>query len=110
VFGTLAQPRAGPRLPGLAVAWDALLLAAAFMLIMTAAYLFWTEVGSWSVNLVQGRYFLPLLALVAAMWCSVVRARLSRQVSAAALPMLAAVVLAEYAITALTIVKAYHEF
>jgi uncharacterized membrane protein len=107
LLGTLAQPRDGPRLPTLAVAWNAVVLAAACILIFTAAYLLWNEVGSWFVIL-WGRYFLPLLALAAAMWCSVVRVPLSRQASAAALLMLVAVIIAESATTVLIIVRAYH--
>jgi uncharacterized membrane protein len=77
----------------------------------------WNNVGSATVEGVQGRYFLPLLAyflpllaLVAAMWCSVARVPLSRQASSAALLMLAAAIIAEHAITVLTIVKVYHVF
>jgi len=57
----------------------------------------WNNVGSATVEGVQRRYFLPLLALVAAMWCSVVRVPLPRQASAAALLMLAAAIIAEHA-------------
>jgi uncharacterized membrane protein len=57
----------------------------------------WNDVGSATVEGVQGRYFLPLLALVAAMWCSVVRVPLPRQASAATLLMLAAAIIAEHA-------------
>ena len=64
---------------------------------ITAAYLVWNDVGSATVEGVQGRYFLPLLALVAAMWCSVVRVPLPRQASAATLLMLAAAIIAEHA-------------
>jgi predicted membrane protein DUF2142 len=110
LLGTLAQPRDTARLPALAVAWDAVLLAGAGVLIITAAYLVWNDVGSATVEGVQGRYFLPLLALVAAMWCSVVRISLRRQASAAALLMLVAVIIAEHATTVLTIVRAYHVF
>ena len=91
-------------MPALAVAWDALLLAGACVLVITAAYLMWTHVGSWFVWGVQGRYFLPLLALVAAAWCSMVRVPLSRQAS------LTAIIIAEHATTILTIVRVYHEF
>jgi uncharacterized membrane protein len=97
-------------LPALAVAWDAILVAGACVLVITAAYLMWNQVGAWIVFLCQGRYFLPLLALAAAAWCSAVRVPLSRQASFASLLMLAAVIIAEHAITILTIVKAYHEF
>ena len=110
LLGTLAQPRDTPGLPALAVAWNALLLAGAWVLIITAAYLFWTPVGSATADHVTGRYFLPLLALVAAMWCSVVRVPLSRRASLATLLMLVAVIIAESATTVLTIVRAYHVF
>src|ERR1700730_6211636 len=110
LLGVLAQPRDGPRLPALAVAWHALLLAGACVLIITAAFLVWNNVGSATVEGVQGRYFLPLLALVAAMWCSIVRVPLSRRASLAALLMLVAVIIAEHATTVLTIVRAYHVF
>src|SRR3984893_11168681 len=110
LLGTLAQPRDTPGLAALAVAWDALLLAGAWVLIITAAYLFWYPVGSATADHVTGRYFLPLLALVAAMWCSVVRVPLSWRASLATLLMLVAVIIAESATTALIIVRAYHVF
>jgi Predicted membrane protein (DUF2142) len=110
LLGTMAQPRDGPRLSALAVAWAALLLAGACILILTAAYLLWSEVGFWIARWVPGRYFIPLLALVAAMWCSVVRVPLSRQASLAALAMLLAVIIAEHAMTVVTMVRAFNEF
>src|SRR5882724_2801380 len=64
---------------------------------ITAAYLVWNDVGSATVKGVRARYFLPLLALVSAAWCSVVRVPLPRQASAAALLMLAAAIFAEHA-------------
>jgi uncharacterized membrane protein len=108
LLGTLAQPRDGPRLPTLAVAWNAVVLAAACILIFTAAYLLWNEVGSWFIWIVSGRYFLPLLALVAAMWCSAIRLGQSRRASLAALMMLVMLIIAQSATTVLTIVRAYH--
>jgi uncharacterized membrane protein len=108
LLGPIAQPRDGPRLPTLAVAWNAVLLAAACMLILTAAYLLWNEVGSWFISIVSGRYFLPLLALVAAMWCSAIRVRQSRRASLAALLMLVILIIAQSATTVLIIVRAYH--
>ena len=110
LLATLAQPRDGPRLPALAVAWNTLLLASACVLITTAAYLMWNEVGSRTVVGLQGRYFLPLLALGAAMWCSVVRVPLSRQASLVALVMLISVIITGYALTVMTIVSAFNEF
>jgi uncharacterized membrane protein len=71
LLGTLAQPRDGPRLSVLAAAWEVLLLAGACLLIITGVYVYWNKVGSATVEGVSGRYFLPLLALVAAAWCSV---------------------------------------
>ena len=85
LFGTLAQPGDAPRLSAPAVAWHALLLAGGCLLTIIGAYLVWNKVGSATVEGVQGRYFLPLLALAAAMWCSVVRVPLSRRTSLAAL-------------------------
>jgi hypothetical protein len=110
LLGTAAQSRYGPRLPALAVAWSASLVAGSVVLIMTAAYLLYNQVGSLSVDWIAGRYFLPLLALAAAAWCSIVRVPLSRQASLANLLMLAVVIIAEQVITVLTIVRAYHEF
>jgi uncharacterized membrane protein len=107
-LGTMAQPRDGPRLPALSIAWAAMLLAGACVLIFTAAYLLWNEVGFWIISIVSGRYFLPLLALVAAVWCSVVRVPLSRQGSLAALLMLVMLIIAQSATTVLIIVRAYH--
>jgi uncharacterized membrane protein len=108
LLGTMAQPRDGPRLPALAVAWAAMLLAGACLLIFTAAYLLWNQVGFWIISGVWGRYFLPLLALVAAAWCSVVRVPLSRQASLAASLILVMLIIAQSATTVLIIVRAYH--
>jgi hypothetical protein len=110
LLGTLAQSRDGPRQPAQAVAWHILLLAGTGLLIMTSAYLLWNTVGSRTVQDLQGRYFLPLLALAAATWCSVVRIPLSRRGSRAALLMLVALIIGEYSVMDLTIVKAYHVF
>jgi uncharacterized membrane protein len=79
-------------------------------LIMTAAYLFWNPVGSDMIHGVQGRYFLPLLALLAALWCSVVPTSRSRRVSLAPFLALAGIILVQQGITDLTILEAYHEF
>lgn len=110
LLGTLAQPWNGPKLSIVAVAWNAVLLTGVGFLIMTSAYLLWNTVGSARVEHVQGRYFLPLLALAAAAWCSAVRVLLSRRESLAAFLMLVAVIGVEYAAADLTIVRAYHVF
>jgi uncharacterized membrane protein len=109
LLGTLAQRRDGPRLPALAVAWAAMLLAGACMLIFTAGYLVWNDVRSWFVEGVQGRYFLPLLALVAATWCSIVRLRPSRRLSQAAF-LVVTVIIAMELLTNVAIVRAYQLF
>jgi uncharacterized membrane protein len=110
LLSTLAQPPGDPRLTGPAVAWQLLLLLGAMALIMTAAYLFWNPVGSDMIHGVQGRYFLPLLALLAALWCSVVPTSRSRRVSLAPFLALAGIILVQQGITDLTILEAYHEF
>jgi uncharacterized membrane protein len=109
-LGTLAQPSDGPRLPALAIAWNTGLLAAACILIFTGAYLVWNEVGFWVVLVVQGRYFIPLLALVATAWCSLIRVRLSRRVALIALLMLIPIIITGYALTVMTIVTVFNEF
>jgi len=45
----VAQPRDAPRLPLYAVAWNVLLVGSSVVLIMTAVYLAWTQVGGWIV-------------------------------------------------------------
>jgi uncharacterized membrane protein len=110
LLGTLAQRRDGPRLPALAVAWAAMLLVGACMLIFTAGYLVWNDVRSWFVEGVQGRYFLPLLALVAATWCSIVRLRPSRRLSQAAFLVVTVIIAIELLSANVAIVRAYQLF
>ena len=70
----------------------------------------WLGVGSKTLYLFQGRYLIPLLALVAATWCSAVRVPVSRWLSRASLALLVAVIVAEYIVTDLTISAAYQLF
>jgi hypothetical protein len=110
VLATLATPRNEPKLPAPNVAWNILLLAGTGVLTMTAGYLLWNPVGSPTIVIMQGRYLLPPLALVAATWCSVVKVPVSRWLSRACLQLLVAVIVAEYIVTYSTIVAAYHLF
>jgi len=106
-LATLAHRRNGLTLTAPAIVWNVLLLAGASVLTVMGAR---TGIGSTTMDGFQGRYLIPLLALVAATWCSAVRVPVSRWVSRAALPLLVAVIVAEYIVTDLTIVTAYHVF
>jgi uncharacterized membrane protein len=106
----LAQPRDGPRLPVYAVAWNTLLLGGSAALIMTAMYLYWTQGGSWFVEGVWGRYFLPLLALAVATACSVVRLQPSRRASQGAFLVVTVIISTELLTANVAIVRAYQLF
>ena len=47
----------------IAAVWHAALAAACGLLVLTALYFIWTPIGAASIEGVQGRYFLPALAL-----------------------------------------------
>jgi hypothetical protein len=64
LLSVLAQPGDAPRLPVYAVAWNTLLLGSSVALTMTTLYLTWNEVGSWIIDHVQGRYFLPPASII----------------------------------------------
>jgi uncharacterized membrane protein len=110
VAGTLAEPQNELRLRPFIVVWEIILLAGSVFLTITSAYLLWHPVGFWTVDLVWGRYFFPLVALFAAVWRSVVRVQPSRQMSQGALVILVMVIIAESIITDLTIVSVYQLF
>ncbi len=108
---TCATRRAGEqRLPLLSVAWCLLLFAGGAVLIMTAMYLTWTPVGGRIVSGVQGRYFLPLLALVAAMLGSLPAWRAGLRIGSAVLAGVAGIVLLEAVTTVLVVSLAYAVF
>jgi uncharacterized membrane protein len=110
LLSVLVRPGYVARLPVYAVAWNTLLLGGSAALIMTAMYLYGTRVRWWIVEGVQGRYFLPLLALAVATACSVVRLRPSRKASQAAFLVVTAIIAAELLTTSVAIVRAYQLF
>jgi uncharacterized membrane protein len=110
MLSVLAQPVNAPRLPLYAVAWNALLLASSIILIMTALYLSFNRVGNSIIDVVQGRYFLPLLPLSIATACSVVRLRPSRKASLVAFLVVTAIIVVELLTASLAIVRGYQVF
>jgi uncharacterized membrane protein len=110
LLSVLAQPRHTPRLRASAAAWNVLLLGASVLLTMTWIYLYGNEVGAWMLWRVQGRYFLPLLALAVATVCSVVRLRPSRKASQVAFAVITVIIATELLIANLAIVRAYQLF
>jgi uncharacterized membrane protein len=110
LLSILTQPRNALRLPAYAVAWNAILLAASVFLIMTWMYLYRTQVGWWVVVGVQGRYFLPVLALAAATACSIVRLQPSRRTSQAAFVVVTVIIATELLTANLAIIRAYGVF
>ncbi len=110
LLSVLMQPRNVLRLPVYAVVWNTFLLGTSAALTMTWLYLYQTPVGGWAVDGVQGRYFIPLLALAVAIACSVVRLRPSRKASQAAFLAVTVIIATELLITNLAIVRAYQVF
>jgi uncharacterized membrane protein len=110
LLSVVAQPVNAPRLPLYAVAWNVLLLASSIFLIMTAVYLSFNLVGNWIINVIQGRYFLPLLPLSVATACSVVRLRPSPKVSLVAFLVVAAIIAVQLLTANMAIVRAYQVF
>ena len=110
LLSVLAQPGNAPKLPLYAVAWNTLLLGGSAVLTMTVMYLYNTQVEWWLVVGVQGRYFLPLLALAVATACSVVRLRPSRRASEAVFLVVTVIIATELLTTNVAIVRAYRVF
>jgi uncharacterized membrane protein len=110
LLSVLAQPANAPRLSLYAVTWNVLLLASSVFLIMTALYLQFNPVGHWIIDVVQGRYFLPLLPLSIATACSVVKLRPSKKASLAAFLLVTAIVALQLLTANMAIVWAYQEF
>jgi len=110
LLSILAQSRDAPRLPAYAMAWNVLLLASSIFLIMTTEYLIFTPVGSWMVEAVQGRYFIPLLPLSIATACSIVKFRPSRKASPVAFPVVTAIIAMQLLTADMAIVRAYQIF
>jgi uncharacterized membrane protein len=110
LLSVMAQPLNAPRLPLYAVAWNVILLVTSILLIMTAQYLQATRVGSWIVEGVQGRYFIPLLPLSVATACSVARFRPSRKASLIAFLAVMAIVAVEILTAEMAVVRAYQVF
>jgi uncharacterized membrane protein len=109
-LGIFAQPTNTARLPHCAVAWNVLLLASSIFLVMTALYLSFNRVGSPIIEVVQGRYFLPLLPLFIATAGSVVRTRLSRKASLAASLLITGIVAVQLLMAIIAILRAYQVF
>ncbi|MDE2582479.1 MAG: DUF2142 domain-containing protein [Rhodospirillales bacterium] len=86
------------RIPAIVPIWCTLLLAGAIVLVMLSMYLDATPVGAPAVTGVQGRYFLPLLALVASILGSLPPARIGQRLGAALLAAVAGIVMLDAAI------------
>jgi uncharacterized membrane protein len=110
LISVVAQPRDTPRLSAYAVAWNVFLLTGCTFLIMTSIYLIFNQVGSWMIENVQGRYFIPLLPLFMATACSVVRLRTSGKASVLAFLMVTAIIAVELVTANITIVRTYRVF
>lgn len=110
LLGVVAQPGDAPRLRPREICWNLVLLAGSVLLTMTTFYLYWTTVGGWRVEGIQGRYFIPLLALAAVTVCSVVRLGVSAEWSRTALVAVSLVVAVELLTADIAIVRAYDVF
>ena len=84
VLALVATPSTERRDPLWWTAWDAAILAASFVLIMTALYLYWNPVAAPIILGVQGRYFLPLSALAGVALCRLVPVNASVETRGAA--------------------------
>ena len=107
IVACLVGQRAESRLTLLHVAWCALLLVGAVLMTFLAMYLDATPVGGHVVLGVQGRYFLPLLGLVAAMAGSLPALRLGARRAPVMLTVLAGVALLEAAVAMHSIISAF---
>jgi uncharacterized membrane protein len=107
LLGVLAQRVNAPRLPLYAVSWNVLLLGSSILLTMTALYLSFNPVGNRTVDVIQGRYFLPLLPLSIATACSVVTLRPSRRASPIAFLVATAIIAVELLTADMAIARAY---
>jgi len=110
LLSVLAQPANAPRLSLYAVTWNVLLLASSVFLIMTALYLQFNPVGHWIIDVVQGRYVLPLLPLSIATACSAVRLRPSRRASLVAFVVVTAIIAVQLLTADMAVVRAYQVF
>ena len=104
-----------PRPPGLrpapaAIAWHLVLIAGCVVLAMTALYLYWTDVGLDHVVGVQGRYFIPMLPLAVALAAATLPAPRRPIRTGTGLIALAALVLAQFAVTAISTVRLFAVF
>lgn len=88
--------------------WGTAILAGCTMLVVMALYLFWTPVGGYIVEGVQGRYFLPLLALGGVVADTLLAVRYLRPV--VALWAITALITAEIGLTLMTLIHAYGVF
>ena len=107
IVASLIGQRAESRLAPIEVAWCALLLAGALSLTFLAMYLDATPVGARVVLGVQGRYFLPLLGLAAAVVGSLPVWRLGERRAPVMLTVLAGVALLEAAVAMHSIISAF---
>ena len=107
IVAALVGQRAESRLAPIEVVWCVLLLVGAVSLVFLAMYLDATPVGARVVLGVQGRYFLPLLGLAAAVVSSLPVWRLSERWAAVMLTVLAGVALLEAAGAMHSIIRAF---
>ena len=110
LLSVLAQPGRPPTLPFYAGVWNILILASVLVLIVTADYLYFTEVGAETVRGVQGRYFIPLAPLAIATACSVVRVQPSQKSWQLAFLAITATIAVEILAADLSILWAYQIF
>ena len=99
-----------PRLPLPTALWGVLIIIGSVLLVMTALYLFWTPRGYPDVEGVQGRYFLPLLALAGAILRSAVPVHLRLLPMALVLTLIVMLILVETGIMYLALIQGYHLF
>lgn len=107
VVASLVGQRAESRLTLLQAAWCALLVVSTLVLTFLAMYLDATPVGGHVVLGVQGRYFLPVLGLVAAQLGSLPAWRLSQRRAPVMLTALGGIALLEAAVATHVIVTAF---
>jgi uncharacterized membrane protein len=111
LLSPIAQRLQSPPVLGLGAAfWNLFLISSSIVLMETALYLYWNPRGASLIGGVQGRYFLPLLPLLGATFCDLVRPKTSPKGSAIAYAILVLTIAINTALMHIVIANAYHTF
>lgn len=107
VLGYLATGREKMRIPFVVPLWWILIFGSAVILTMLAMYIDWSPVGAPAVFGVQGRYYIPILALVAAIVWSLPGPQIGRRVHALLFSAIASIVFLNAIVTIVCVCDAY---